>query len=161
MYKLPIGELGSRRRCKVGQDPLGDRSEFLPARREGDAVGAAVIGVGLSGNEAGLLDGAHERGHRLFRQPRPTRELPHPQAVLLEERDEHGPVRGSYLRETCASEPAFQALVPALESLREEPAQVVTSKLTHEIVPYQTILVKSGTTRGTARPRGARPSCTA
>ena len=92
MCELPIGELRSRRRSKVGQDPLGDRSELLPARREGDAVGAAVTGVGFSGDEAGLLDGAHERGHRLFRQPRPTRELPHTQAVLLEERHEHGPV---------------------------------------------------------------------
>ena len=158
MCELPLGQLGSRRRRKVGQDPLGDRSELLPARREEDAGGAPVGGVGLSSDEAGLLDGAHERGHRLFRQPRPTRELSHPQTVLLEERHEHGSVRGSYLREACASEPAFQALVPALESLREEPAEVVTSKLTHQIVPYQTILVKRGTkyfSRRSVGPRGA------
>ena len=102
------------------------RSELLGAGREPDALGAAVGRIRPTSNEPSALNLANQRRHVLLAHPRAVSELTHTEAVLAEQGEQHRPERRSHLREPVGAAPLPQDFVPALQSLRQEVAKVVS-----------------------------------
>ena len=117
-------------RSRARADELGERAlrhRLEPARLRGedDAKRAPVVEVALAAHELLAFEQAHHRRHRLLAQPRPERELSHPQAVLFEQRHQDRAVTRPHLAPAGSAKPLLQELVPALGRLGEQEAEVV------------------------------------
>ena len=75
-----------------------------------------------------MLEPADHGRHRLFAEARPARELPHAQAVLLIQRQQHRPGGGTNVGVAGGGEALGQQLVPALSRLREEKPEIVAAE---------------------------------
>lgn len=96
-----LGQRGTKRCCSTIADALLDLTfepvyfarcdwpEPASSGREVDACGAGIFGIGAALHEAGAFDDSNHCRHRLFGEVRPSGKLPHPQAVLFEQRDEN------------------------------------------------------------------------
>jgi hypothetical protein len=93
---------------------LGDGLEQTSAFGEIDAGGASIVGIANALHETRSFNEASHRRDGLFRQPTTGREFAHSEAVLFEQRDEHGSVGRSYVAVALAPEPLGKELVPVL-----------------------------------------------
>ena len=118
-----------------------DRARRAPARRRARSACACGVrltivarpssGSGRLSTRPSRSQRRHERGDRLLREPGAARDLAHAQAVLLEQRDQHGAVGGAHLGEALGREALRQQLVPALRRLGEQVAEVLTGRVRH------------------------------
>jgi hypothetical protein len=113
---------------EVAKHLLGDWTEPATALRQPDPERAPVPGIARSTDESAALDEPDEGRHRLLAETRTGRELPHPQAVLLEEGKEDRSVGGADVAEATRLEALVQQLVPALGGLGEQVAQALTGR---------------------------------
>jgi hypothetical protein len=104
---------------ELGEDVGGDRCERACPLGQEDQGGAPVCGIRTPFDQPVAFEPAHERRHRLLRQPSATGQIAHSEPVLLVERDQDRPIGRPHLREPAGGEPLGELLVPALAGLGE------------------------------------------
>jgi hypothetical protein len=118
-------------RIELAQHFLGDRLERLAAVGEREARRTAVVGIAAAAHKAIALTECDELGRVLLRQARPERELPDSQPIVLEQRQQNGPVRGAHLGKPGGGEALGQQLVPVLGGLRQLEPEVCRVRSRH------------------------------
>src|SRR5215212_10014303 len=127
---------------------VGHRLQALCARREPHARRPAVVRVRLPAHEPVAFHEPDHRRQRLLGQAGSTRELPHPQPVLLPQGQEQRSVRRPHVPVPALVERLAEQLVPALRGLREEKAQFGGGGGALHVVRYRTTSPPAGGPRG-------------
>lgn len=116
---------------KFSQHAFSDGLEAPSLLCEMNQSGSAVKRIRVAFHEAVALAEADERCHCLLRELDATRDLPHPKAIFLEERNQDRPVRRSNLRKSRSSEALLKSLIPMLRGLREQVSEIVSRRTGH------------------------------